>query len=86
MRFHERRHDPFKKWKITDIDLAAIKKWDDYSDAQDDIFRFTHTTIAPWTVIRANDQRRARLEAIRVVLSADSYDGKDEMRSASPTR
>jgi polyphosphate kinase len=83
-RFHERRHDPFKKWKITDIDLAAIKKWDDYSEAQHDIFRFTHTTIAPWTVIRANDQRRARLEAIRVVLSAIPYDGKDEDAVGKP--
>ncbi len=76
-RFHERRHDPFKMWKITDIDLAAIKKWDDYSDAQREMFRFTNPPVSPWTVIRANDQRRARLEAIRVVLSAMNYDGKD---------
>src|ERR1700704_6620324 len=69
-RFHERRHDPFKRWKITEIDLAAIDKWDAYSEAQRDIFRFTHTVVAPWTVIRANDQRRARLESIRTVLSA----------------
>jgi polyphosphate kinase 2 len=77
-RFHERRHDPFKRWKISDIDLAAISKWDDYTQAQRDIFRFTHTVIAPWTVIRANDQRRARLETIRVVLSGMNYEGKDE--------
>ena len=61
-----------------------IKKWDDCSEAQHDIFRFTHTTIAPWTVIRANDQRRARLEAIRVVLSAIPYDGKDEDAVGKP--
>jgi polyphosphate kinase len=84
MRFHERRHDPFKKWKITDIDLAAIKKWDDYSEAQREMFRFTNTTISPWTVIKANDQRRARLEAIRVVLSAIPYDGKDEDAVGKP--
>jgi polyphosphate kinase 2 len=77
-RFYERRHDPFKMWKITDIDLAAIKKWDEYSEAQREMFRFTNTTVSPWTVIRANDQRRARLEAIRVVLSAMNYAGKDE--------
>jgi polyphosphate kinase 2 len=77
-RFHERRHDPFKRWKITEIDLAAVDKWDAYSEAQRDIFRFTHTVAAPWTVIRANDQRRARLESIRTVLSAMTYDGKDE--------
>jgi polyphosphate kinase 2 len=84
MRFHERRHDPFKLWKITDIDLAAIDKWDDYTQAQRDIFRFTNTPAAPWTVIRANDQRRARLEAIRTVLSEMSYDGKDAKAIGKP--
>ena len=76
-RFHERRHNPLKQWKLSDIDLAALTRYDDYSQAQIDMFRFTHTTIAPWTVIRANDQRRARLESIRVVLSAIDYEGKD---------
>lgn len=78
LRFHERRHNPFKRWKITDIDLAAIEKWDDYTEAQHDTFRFTHTAIAPWSAVRANDQRRARLESIRTVLSEMSYEGKDE--------
>ncbi len=84
MRFHERRHDPFKRWKITEIDLAAIEKWDAYSEAQHDIFRFTHTAIAPWMVILANDQRRARLEAIRTVLAETNYDGKDESLVGKP--
>jgi polyphosphate kinase 2 len=83
-RFHERRHDPFKRWKITEIDLAAIDKWDDYSRAQADIFRSTHTVAAPWTVIRANDQRRARLEAIRFVLSQMNYEGKDARAVGKP--
>ena len=77
MRFHERRHDPLKQWKITDIDLAAIAHWDDYTQAKNEMFRFTHTAVAPWTVILGNDQRRARLEAIRVVLTALDYEGKD---------
>ncbi len=76
-RFHERRHDPLKQWKLSDIDIAALNKYHEYSKAQADMFRFTHTTIAPWIVIRANDQRRARLEAIRVVLLAIDYEGKD---------
>jgi polyphosphate kinase 2 (PPK2 family) len=83
-RFHERRHSPFKRWKITEIDLAAIAKWDDYTKAQRDIFRFTHTAAAPWTVVRANDQRRARLESIRTVLFAMSYEGKDERVVGKP--
>lgn len=76
-RFHERRHDPLKQWKLSPIDLAALAKWDEYSRAQVDLFRFTHTAISPWTAIRANDQRRARLEAIRYVLLAMDYESKD---------
>jgi len=77
-RFHERRHDPFKQWKITEIDRAAIGKYDDYSRAEKDMLRLTHTAVSPWTVINANDQRRARLEAMRVILTALDYAGKDQ--------
>jgi polyphosphate kinase 2 len=77
-RFHERRHDPFKQWKLTEIDLAAIGKWDEYSNAEAEMFRFTHTATSPWTIIHANDQRRARLESIRVVLAGLDYRGKDK--------
>ncbi len=77
LRFHERRHDPLKRWKITDMDLAAMEKWAEYTQAKEEMFRFTHTAVAPWTVILANDQRRARLDAIRLVLGALDYDGKD---------
>ena len=67
-----------KQWKLTDIDLKAIGKWDDYSKAQTEMFRYTHTAAAPWTIVHANDQRRARLECIRVVLNAIDYAGKDK--------
>ncbi len=76
-RFHERRHDPLKRWKLSEVDLAALEKYDAYSEAQLEMFRFTHTTIAPWAVVRANDQRRARLETIRTVLLAIDYEGRD---------
>jgi len=76
-RFHERRHDPFKQWKVTDIDIAAIGRYDDYTRAEAEMLRFTHTAASPWTVINANDQRRARLEAMRVLLTALDYAGKD---------
>ena len=83
-RFHASRHDPLKTWKITSIDLAAIDKWDDYTKAKEDMFHFTHTAASPWTVIKANDKRRTRLEAIRVVLAALDYDGKDEKVVGTP--
>ena len=66
-----------KRWKLTDIDLAAMDKWDEYSTAQVEMFRFTHTPTAPWAVVRANDQRRARLESIRLVLGRSDYPDKD---------
>ncbi len=84
LRFHERRHNPMKQWKLTDIDLAAIPKWDDYTNAQHEMFRFTHTPTSPWTVIRANDQRRARLESMRLVLNAFDYAHKDNSVAHAP--
>lgn len=76
-RFYERRQDPLKQWKLSDIDIAALPKYDDYTNAEVEMFRFTNTVIAPWMVIRANDQRRARLETIRHVLLAIDYEGRD---------
>jgi len=84
VRFHERRHDPLKRWKITDMDLAAMERWDAYTHAKEEMFRFTHTAVAPWTVVLANDQRRARLAAIRLVLSAIDYEGKDVEAVGTP--
>jgi polyphosphate kinase 2 len=83
-RFHSRRHDPLKQWKITEIDLAAIAKWDAYSEAKEEMFRFTHTDASPWTVIRANDKLRTRLEVIRVVLAACDYKGKNKKLIGTP--
>jgi polyphosphate kinase 2 len=76
-RFHERRHDPLKQWKFSDLDLAAIEKWDSYTDAAHRMLRQTSTEQAPWHVILANDKRRARLELIRTMLTTLDYDGKD---------
>ena len=84
LRFHERRHDPFKRWKITDIDLAAIDKWDAYTRAQAEIFKRTSTAEVPWIIVRANDQRRARLETIRWVLSKSDYPDKDARAVGTP--
>lgn len=76
-RFHNRRHDPLKQWKISDIDIAALGKWDSYTDAAHRMLKETHTEQAPWRVVLANDKRRARLEIIRAVLLAIDYEGKD---------
>jgi len=76
-RFHDRRHDPLKVWKLSPMDLASLNKWDDYTQKRDLMLERTHTEHAPWAVVRANDKRRARLNLIRHLLTGLPYDGKD---------
>jgi polyphosphate kinase 2 len=83
-RFHARRHDPLKRWKLSEIDLAAIGRWDDYTRARDEMFKQCHTPDAPWTVIRANDKRRTRLNAMRHVLTLFTYPDRNEKAVAKP--
>ena len=78
MRFHERRHDPRKTWKLSDIDIQSLGKWDDYTAKRDAMLEKTHSAAAPWTVVRANDKPRARINVIRHLLHALDYDGKDK--------
>ncbi|MGY1712747.1 polyphosphate kinase 2 [Geodermatophilus sp. SYSU D00758] len=77
-RFIVRALDPVRQWKLSPTDLASLDHWDDYTAAKEAMFAATDTGWAPWTVIRSNDKKRARLEAIRYVLCRIPYDGKDE--------
>jgi polyphosphate kinase len=77
-RFHDRRHDPLKIWKLSQMDIAALSKWSDYTKMRDRMLKETDTKHAPWTVICANDKRRARINLIRHILLSLDYDGKDE--------
>lgn len=77
-RFHDRRHSPLKCWKLSDMDIAALTKWDDYTQKRDEMLEKTHTDAARWTVVRANDKRRARVNLIRHILLALDYEGKDK--------
>ncbi|CDP51411.1 polyphosphate kinase 2 [Paradevosia shaoguanensis] len=77
-RFHDRRHDPLKVWKLSPIDMEALPRWDAYSKARDRMLEETDTDYAPWTIIRANDKRRARLSVIRQVLRGFDFQGKDD--------
>src|SRR5690606_602944 len=76
-RFHDRRHDPLKTWKFSPMDIAGIERWNDYTEARDLMLERTHSAHAPWTVILANDKRRARLAAIRRLLLSIPYEGRD---------
>ena len=77
-RFHDRRHDPLKTWKLSPIDLEALNKWDAYSVARDRMLKHTDSPHAPWTVIRANDKRRLRINVIRTLLAGFDYEGKNK--------
>lgn len=76
-RFLDRESDPLKQWKLSWIDVEGLKKWEAYSDAIKETLTKTHTDHAPWTVVRSDDKRRARLEAIRNVLTQLDYSRKD---------
>jgi polyphosphate kinase 2 len=77
-RFIIRQVDPVRQWKFSPMDLASLDKWDEYTEAKEAMFFYTDTADAPWTVIKSNDKKRARLEALRFVLSRFEYTGKDD--------
>ena len=72
-----RETDPVKQWKLSPTDLASLDKWDDYTQAKEAMFFYTDTGDAPWTVVKSNDKKRARLEAMRYVLASVDYPNKD---------
>ncbi|PRY14157.1 polyphosphate kinase 2 [Kineococcus rhizosphaerae] len=76
-RFLIRQIDPVRQWKLSPMDLASLDRWDDYTAAKEAMFERTDTDFAPWTVVKTNDKKRARLAAMRHVLSLFDYDDKD---------
>ena len=77
-RFLDREGDLLKQWKLSKIDVDGLPKWDAYCKAIDETMEKTHTRHAPWTVILADDKKRARIAAIQTILSAVEYAGKDK--------
>ena len=76
-RFKARETDPLKQWKLSPIDLASLDKWDDYTEAKEAMFFYTDTADAPWTIIKSDDKKRARLACMRQFLASLDYPGKD---------
>lgn len=85
-RFKSREHDPLKQWKLSPIDKASLDKWDEYTEAKEAMFFYTDTADAPWTVVKSNDKKRARLGCMRHFLSSLPYPDKsrDVARGADP--
>ena len=76
-RFISRRDDPLKHWKLSPIDIKSLDKWDEYTAAKEAMFFHTDTADAPWTVIKSDDKKRARINCIRHFLHSLDYPGKD---------
>ncbi len=83
-RFLDREKDPLKQWKVSPIDVGALEKWEAYAEAITEMFGKTHFAACPWTVIRADDKKRARLEVIRHILGRLPYAGRDARAIGEP--
>ena len=83
-RFDSRETDPLKQWKLSPIDKASLGKWDDYTEAKEAMFFYTDTADAPWTIIKSDDKKRARLNCMRHFLSTLDYPGKAPSIALAP--
>jgi len=77
-RFERRKTDPLRQWKLSEIDVQAQDRWDDFTETKYNMLKQTHSHNAPWTVIRSNDKQDARFEALKVILNSINYEGRDE--------
>ena len=83
-RFESRANDPLKQWKVSSVDLRSKDKWEEYTEAKEAMFLLTDTEVAPWTIIKSDDKKRARINAMRHVLNLLDYEGKDESVAHAP--
>ena len=77
-RIKDREDNPLKSWKLSDLDYKSMEKYDEYATLRDKMFKLSGTEDAPWVELDANDKKRARLNAVRYLLSNIPYEGKDE--------
>ena len=83
-RFASRETDPVRRWKLSPMDMASLDKWDEYTEAKEAMFFYTDTADAPWTVVKSNDKKRARIAAMRHVLHTLDYTDKDKALAGKP--
>jgi polyphosphate kinase 2 len=85
-RFAIRRIDPVRQWKLSPMDIESLDKWEGYTEAKEAMFHYTDTERSPWTVIRSNDKKRARIEAIKHILLKFDYEGKNSEVIGEPDK
>ncbi len=78
LRFERRKNDPLRQWKLSEIDMQAQERWDDFTTTKYDMIKHTHSHNAPWTIVRSKDKQKARMESLKVILNAVDYDERDE--------
>ena len=83
-RFEARANDPLKQWKVSAVDLMSKDKWREYTEAKEAMFLLTNFEVAPWTIIKSDDKKRARINAMRHVLNVIDYKGKDHSVAHAP--
>jgi len=76
-RFERRKADPLRQWKLSEVDVQAQERWDEFTNVKYEMLKRTHTTHAPWKIIRSNDKHQARLNAIKVILNSVPYERLD---------
>ena len=77
-RFALRQLDPVRRWKLSPMDIASLDRWEEYTEAKEEMFRRTDKKHAPWIIVRSNDKKRARVNAMRYFLSQFDYEGRDD--------
>lgn len=83
-RFQSRQKDPLKQWKLSPVDLASLDKWEDYTEAKEAMFFYTDTADAPWTVVKSDCKKRARINAMHYLLNELDYPNKDKHIATAP--
>ena len=83
-RFKSREVDPLKRWKLSPVDVASLDKWGDYTEAKEAMFFYTNTADAPWTIVKSDDKKRARLNCMQHFLSALPYPDKNHRLITGP--
>jgi len=76
-RFERRKNDPLRQWKLSEIDMQAQERWDDFTNTKYNMIKQTHSHNAPWTIVRSNDKHKARVESLKVILNSVNYDSRD---------
>lgn len=83
-RFERRKTDPLRQWKLSEVDLQAQDRWDEFTEVKYEMLKRTNTIECPWTVVRSNDKHQARLNAIKVILNAVPYEQLDPSLEFAP--